>query len=63
MTNIEKIRAMDSFDLAEFLLNIANCCYRCCRYGVEGCNECPITEADCGESEGIREWLESEATE
>lgn len=58
MTNIEKIRAMDSFDLAEFLGTIAECCFSAGRYGTEACEECPLYGA-CDNDE-LSEWLESE---
>lgn len=61
MTNLEKIRAMDSFDLAEFLQLISDSCYNVARYGTEACEDCPL-QGSCGNNE-VREWLESEVEE
>lgn len=59
MTNIEKIRAMDSIYLAEFLQDIAGSCYNACRFGSEGCEECPI-RGGCNHEDSFEDWLESE---
>lgn len=57
MKNIEKIRQMDAYDLAEFLQQIADSCYECGRFGSEACEESPLQERCGGE---IIDWLESE---
>lgn len=59
MTNIEKIRNMDAFDLAEFLQAIGDSCFNVARYGTEACEDCPL-HGSCGNDE-VREWLEGEA--
>lgn len=58
-TNLDRLRAMDAFDLADFLDNIARCCFDNARCGTEACEECPLKDA-CELEGDITEWLEQE---
>lgn len=51
MKNIDKIRQMNSDELAEFMLNPCELCNECCiQHGIE-CKD------------GIKQWLEQEVEE
>lgn len=58
--NIDNIRFMDSFDLADFLEGIKDGCYNLARYGSEACADCPLKDG-CAYFDNLQEWLEAKA--
>ena len=60
MTNEEKIKAMKTWELAEFIYRVSNGCQEIttCK---ENCNECESTDEFC--TSCIAEWLIQEADE
>ena len=60
MTNAEKIRNMDTKELAKLLEEISNCCH------IYDCEICYLDECEKmygRTASGIKRWLESEAEE
>lgn len=56
-TNLERIRQMNSDELAEFLYIKNDCCAMCNYIETELCN------GSCNSSSGIKQWLELESEE
>lgn len=55
-TNFEKIKAMNTKELAEFLRSILHCCS-----GENACpGKCPLIDVTAYTASGIEEWLKSE---
>ena len=58
--NIDNLRAMDSYDLADFLESIKDGCYDLARYGAEACSGCAL-ETACNYHDSLDEWLDASA--
>lgn len=62
MTNADRIRSMTDEELADFLAQITDSCFRAGKWG--DCNlECPMWEC-CNdqESDNIEDWLKQEVS-
>ncbi len=57
MTNLEKIKSMNTEEMAGFLADA--CCRNCAFYDSESVIKCIEANKTC--AEGIKIWLESEA--
>ena len=53
MTNLEKIKSMNSEEMADFIDIISRC-------GETACKDCILSPEDCGSVKNIEEWLMKE---
>lgn len=56
MTNYERIKNMNTEEMADFLAKIGECC------NVYDCDFCPLGECEECTQTGIKKWLESEVS-
>lgn len=54
MTNLEKIKSMNSEEMAEFINVISHC-------GEISCKDCCLPPQSCGNAKNIEKWLMSES--